>query len=64
MSIQSLSLPVFWVSCDSCGAQSTPIHDAHFDDTLAVELAMVKGWSTDGHLHHCTECPPVMEVCS
>lgn len=64
MSVQSLTLPIFWVSCDSCGAPSTHVTDAFFDDLLAVEYAMeVRGYRTDGERHFCADCP-VTEVCS
>lgn len=65
MSVQSLTLPVFWVGCDQCGAASHELVDAPLDDGLAIEQAVSKGWHHANDLNfYCPDCVPTLEVCS
>ena len=65
MSVQSVMLPVFWVSCHLCGAQSHELVDAPLSDLLAIEEAVARGYRQANNLNfYCPECAPHMEACS
>lgn len=65
MSVGTTKVQVFWLICDACGAEADHEVEVFLEDVLAIEFAMEFGWTTDGFVHHCPDCPPApQEVCS
>lgn len=65
MSVQSLQITVFWVTCDSCGDRSHELVDSPLHDGLAIEEAIELGWHHANDLNfYCPACAPLLEVCS